>query len=122
MAGIARFEDLVAWQKARQLAAEIHRACEAGRIARDFALVDQVRRAAISVASNIAEGFERKGPGSFAQFLGYAGGSCAELRARLYLASDVGWLSTADFRRLMLLANQVAQLLGAFHASQLRRR
>jgi four helix bundle protein len=121
MAGVTRFEDLVAWRAARQLATEVHLAAQAGRDAKDYALVDQIRRSAISVASNIAEGFERKRRTSFAQFLEYARGSCAELRAQLYLASDVGWLDSADFERLLALAERVARLLGALHASQVRR-
>jgi four helix bundle protein len=122
MPGVTRFEDLIVWQQARQLALEVHLACEAGRGAHDYALVDQVRRAAISVASNIAEGFERKRPSSFAQFLGYARGSCAEVRAQLYLAADIGWLAPDEFQRLKRLADQVGELLGALHATQLRRR
>jgi four helix bundle protein len=122
MPGVTRFEELVVWQKARQLAVEIHQACAAGRAARDFSLVDQLRRAAISVSSNIAEGFERKRPASFAQFLEYARGSCAELRAQLYLASDVGWLPPEEFRKLMHHAEEVGRLLGALHSTQFRRR
>jgi four helix bundle protein len=120
MGGVTCFEDLVVWRRARELALEIHRACVAGRVARDYSLVDQLRRAAISITSNISEGFERKRASSFAQFLEYARGSCAELRAQLYLARDVGWLPPEEFRRLMALAEEVARLLGALRASQLR--
>jgi four helix bundle protein len=122
MGGVTRFEDLVVWRKARELALEIHRACAAGRTARDYSLVDQLRRATISIASNISEGFERKRASSFAQFLEYARGSCAELRAQLYLAKDVGWLSQDEFQRLMALAEEVGRLLGALHSTQARRR
>ena len=118
MAGVTRFQDLIAWRKARQLALEIYLASAAGRRARDFALVDQIRRAAVSIVSNIAEGFERKRRGHFAQFLEYARGSCGELRAQLYLARDVGWLPEEEFDRLMKLAEDVAKLLGALLASQ----
>ncbi len=120
MTGVTRFEELVVWQKARYLAAEVHRVCEIGRAVRDFALVDQLRRAAVSVVSNVAEGFERKRSSSFAQFLEYARGSCAELRAQLYLANDIGWLPPNEFRRLMGLAEEVGRLLGALHAAQRR--
>jgi len=120
--GVTRFEDLVAWQKARRLAAEIHSACEAGRVARDYALVDQLRRAAVSVVSNVAEGFERKRSASFIQFLDYARGSCAELRAHLYLASDVGWLIPNDFARLMRLADELGRMLAGLQAAQRRHR
>jgi four helix bundle protein len=122
MPGVTRFEDLVVWQRARRLAVELHQACAAGRAARDFGLVDQLRRAAISIISNIAEGFERKRPASFAQFLEYARGSCAELRAQLYLAADVGWLPLEEFRTLMELAEEVGRLLGALRSTQLRNR
>jgi len=100
MAAVTRFEDLVVWQKARQLAKEVHSACALGRAARDYSLTDQMRRASVSIVSNIAEGFERRNPTYFRQFLSYARGSCAELRAQLYLASDVGWLRHPEFLRI----------------------
>lgn len=121
MPGVTRFEDLVVWQKACRLAAEVHRTCEIGRAARDDPLVDQLRRAAVSIVSNIAEGFERKRPSAFAQFLEYARGSCAEVRAQLCLAKDTGWMPPNEFRRLMELAEEVGRLLGAIHAAQRRR-
>jgi four helix bundle protein len=122
MSGVSRFEDLIVWRKARSLAYEIHQASAAGRAARDYALVDQIRRAAISVASNIAEGFERNRSASFVQFLEYARGSCAELRAQLYLAADVGWLSPDEHQRILSLAEEVGRLLGALYTAQKARR
>jgi four helix bundle protein len=92
MVAVTRFEDLIVWQKARQLAKEVHAACATGRVAHDYALTDQMRRASVSIVSNIAEGFKRRNATYFGQFLSYARGSCAELRAQLYLASDVGWV------------------------------
>ena len=121
MPGVRRFEDLVVWRGARRLAFEVHLASAAGRAAHDYELVNQLRRSAISIASNIAEGFERKRASSFAQFLEYSRGSCAELRAQLYLANDVGWLGPAELERLMALADHVARMLGALHQSQARR-
>jgi four helix bundle protein len=118
MTAVARFEDLIVWQKARQLAREVHSACATGRAARDYALTDQMRRASVSIVSNIAEGFERKHATYFRQFLSYARGSCAELRAQLYLASDVGWLSQSEFLRLSENAIEVGRLLGALFRSQ----
>jgi four helix bundle protein len=70
----------------------------------------------------IAEGFERRNARYFGQFLSYARGSCAELRAQLYLASDVGWLVESEFSRLSLLAAEVARMLGALYESQLASR
>lgn len=89
---IERFEDFIAWQKARKLTADIYRVTSEGRFARDFGLKDQIRRAAVSSMSNLAEGFERGRPAEFHQFLSIAKASCAELRAQLYVALDVGYI------------------------------
>jgi four helix bundle protein len=120
MASVMRFEDLKVWQKARRLAFEIHRVSADGKRAHDYALVDQLRRATISIASNIAEGFERGRPTHFAQFLGYARGSCAELRAQLYLAADVGWLCQDDLTRVLALTEEVGRMLRALYSTQRR--
>jgi len=120
MASVTRFEDLKVWRKARQLAFEIHRVSTDGKRAHDYALVDQLRRATISIASNIAEGFERKRRANFAQFLEYARGSCAEVRAQLYLAADAGWLSREELNRVMALAEEVGRMLGGLYSTQRR--
>ena len=90
---ISRFEDLVAWQKARELTREIYRVTNTGRFGKDFALRDQIRRASVSVLSNLAEGFDRASRSEFHQFLVIAKGSCAEVRSQLYIAVDAGYLS-----------------------------
>src|SRR4029079_13224874 len=107
MASISRFEDLIVWQKARTLAHEVHSVCTAGRAAHDCAIPDELRRLAISIVSTVTEGFERKRASSFAQFLGYARGSCAELRAQLYLASDIRWRHPHEVSRICLFATEV---------------
>src|SRR5437870_4643918 len=94
---IQRFEDLIAWQKARRLTAEIYRASGQGRFANDWGLRNQIQRAAVSAMSNIAEGFERRRPSEFHQFLSVAKGSCAELRSQLYVALDVMYLDQDSF-------------------------
>jgi four helix bundle protein len=119
---IQRFEDFIAWQKAHTLTAAIYKASDQGTFARDFALKDQMRRAAISIMSNIAEGFERGKPTEFHQFLCVAKGSCAELRSQLYIALDVGHISQPLFSDLMAQADEVGRLLGALRASVERRR
>lgn len=88
-AWIERFEDFVAWQKARALATEVYRITDVGAFAHDFGLKGQMRRAAVSVMSNIAEGFERGRPAEFHQFLSVAKGSCAEPAA--WGIGDRGW-------------------------------
>ncbi len=122
MGSVRRFEDLVAWQKARVLAQDIYAVTRRGALSRDLGLTSQMQRAAVSILSNIAEGFERSGSGEFHQFLATAKGSCAELRAQLYIAHDVGYLNPADFRRLLLAAEEVGRIVGALRASIERRR
>jgi four helix bundle protein len=97
MATLTRFEELEAWQKARQLVREIYRLTGEGEFARDLPLCDQIRRAAISVLSNIAEGFERESNAEFVQFLGIAKGSAGEVEAQLVVALDQGYVSQVQF-------------------------
>lgn len=115
--GVSKFEDLVAWQKSRELAKEIYVVTNQGAFSRDFGLRDQIQRASVSVMSNIAEGFERGSPADFHRFLVIAKASCAEVRSQLYLASDVGYLSEEDFKRLMALANETARIIGGLRRS-----
>jgi four helix bundle protein len=108
-----RFEDIQAWQKARALTRELHAVSDRGRFARDFALRDQVRRACVSVTSNIAEGFERGGTGDLVQFLAVAKGSLGEVRSQLYVALDQGYIEQADFARLAERADEISRRIGA---------
>ena len=85
---IKNFEDLEIWQDARRLAQEIYTCSRSPKFSKDFALRDQMQRAAVSVMSNIAEGFERGGNQEFVQFLYIAKGSCGEVRSQLYVALD----------------------------------
>ena len=119
---IERFEDFIAWQKAPKLTADIYRVTSEGSFARDFGLKDQIRRAAVSSMSNLAEGFERGRPTGFHQFLSIAKASCAELRAQLYVALDVGYISLSTFDRLMAQATEVGQIIGGLRLSVERRR
>ena len=90
---------------------EIYTITSSGMFSRDFALRDQIRRAAISILSNIAEGFERGGDNEFLQFLSVAKGSCGEARAQLYVALDQAYISTTQFDSLSKSANDVSQLI-----------
>ena len=92
MAKIEKFEDIEAWQKARGLSKAVYAVTGDGTFARDFGLRDQIRRAAVSVMSNIAEGFDRGGNRELTQFLYIAKGSAAEVQAQLYVALDAGYL------------------------------
>jgi four helix bundle protein len=111
-ARIERFEELIAWQKARTLTREIYETTRRGAFARDFGLSGQIQRAAVSIMSNIAEGFERGGRGEFHQFLSTAKASCAELRSQLYVAFDVGYIEGQEFHVLLQHAEEVARIIG----------
>ena len=115
--GLGRFEDLVAWQKARLLTKAIYQAAGQPGFRRDFALRNQITRAAVSIMSNIAEGFERDRPGEFHQFLSVAKASCAELRSQLYIAFDVAYLTPEHFEQLLAQADEVARIVGGLRAS-----
>ncbi|NDY41986.1 four helix bundle protein [Dissulfurirhabdus thermomarina] len=117
MAKIDRFEDLIAWQKARELTKEIYQVTRQGAFARDFGLSGQIQRAAVSVMSNIAEGFERNRRAEFHQFLSTAKASCAEVRSQLYVAYDVGYIDKATFERLLHQAEEVARIIGGLRVS-----
>ena len=120
--GIERFEDLIAWQKARFLTAQIYKVTREGDFAKDFGLRNQIQRAAVSIMSNIAEGFERARPAEFHQFLSMAKASCAELRSQLYVAFDVGYLPEGQFNELMALAQEVSRIIGGLRAAVGRNR
>jgi four helix bundle protein len=90
MKKVEKFGDLVAWQKARNLAKAVYQITRQGGFAKDFGLSTQIQRATVSTMSNIAEGFERNRMAEFHQFLSMAKGSCAEVRSHLYVALDTG--------------------------------
>ena len=111
---ITRFEEIESWKKARTLTSEIYKITATGEFVRDFGLKDQIRRAAVSILSNIAEGFERGGDKEFLYFLAIAKGSCGEVRAQLYVALDQGYVSREVFDQLSSNATEVGQLLSGF--------
>jgi four helix bundle protein len=111
---IKKFEDIESWKRARRLTNEIYQTTGTGKFARDFGLRDQIRRASISMLSNIAEGFERGGDKEFLQFLAMAKGSCGEVRAQLYIALDQGYLAQEVFDGLSMNAVEIGQLISGF--------
>jgi four helix bundle protein len=120
MPTITRFEDIRAWQTARELTRRIYAVSNQGAFARDFGLRDQMRRAAVSVMSNVAEGFESGSRAQFIRFLGHAKASAGELRAQLYVAADVGYIDRPTFDELFDLTDKCSRQLSAF-ISYLRR-
>ena len=114
MVKIERFEDIEAWKKARELTKIIYEVTAQGKLAADFSLRDQLRRAAVSIMANIAEGFERDGNKEFRQFLATAKGSVGEVKALLYVALDAGLASSEQVNRLMTLTEETSRILGGF--------
>lgn len=114
MAKIERFEDIVAWQKARVLVKEVYRISSDGKFAKDYGLRDQLRRASVSVMLNIAEGFARKTNKEFIQFLVIAHGSAAEVQSALYVAFDQEYISQAQFEALYKHADETSKLIMGF--------
>jgi four helix bundle protein len=108
-----KFEDIEAWKKARVLNQEVYQITRQGLFANDFGLRDQIRRASVSVMSNIAEGFERNGTGEFVQFLAIAKGSAGEVRSQLYTALDQRYIDQQSFDRLLILTGDISNMIGS---------
>lgn len=121
MPRVERFEDLIAWQKARALNARLGEVMDQGKFARSWALKDQIERAAASVMANIAEGFDRSGSAEFMHALSIAKGSCAEVRSHLYVALDRSLIDAAAFERLQSDTLEVIRLVAGLRASIARR-
>ena len=119
---VGKFEDLIAWQKARELTRRIYEITRAGEFTKDFRLSGQIQSAAVSIMSNIAEGFERSGLGEFHQFLSTAKASCAELRSQLYVTLDVGYIDERTFEDMRLQAEEVGRIIGGLRVSVAKQR
>jgi four helix bundle protein len=111
MATIMEFDEIEAWQKARELTRAIYSCSNSGPFARDFGLRDHIREAAISIMSNIAEGFERGGNREFVQFLAVARGSAGEVESKLYVALDQGYVSEQEFGSLRETTRAVKRMI-----------
>ncbi len=116
MSNIQKFEDILAWQKARELTRAIYAYAKAGLFAKDFGLRDQIQRAAVSIMGNVAEGFDRGGDKEFMQFLSISKGSCGEVKSRLCVALDQQYVNPAQFHQLYNSADEVGRLLAGFMA------
>lgn len=103
-----RFEDIIAWQKSKQLTLTNYKEFKDSR---DFGFKDQIQRAAVSVMNNIAEGFERKSNNEFKYFLYIAKGSCGEVRSMLYLAKELNTISKESFNEKYQLAEETSKVL-----------
>jgi four helix bundle protein len=106
MPTITRFEEIEAWQTARELTRLIYSVTEAGKLSRDFGLRDQIRRASVSVMSNIAEGFESQTQALFICYLGMAKASAGEVRSQLYISRDLNYLTEDQFTNFLQMAEK----------------
>ena len=120
MATIVRFEDLEAWKVARELTREIYGLTNTGRFSQDYGLTNQIRKASVSVMSNVAEGFERDGNKEFLSFLSIAKASAGEVRSQLYVAFDQDYVSANDFERVKAKALESTRVIAGL-SNYLRR-
>jgi four helix bundle protein len=124
VANIEKFEEMEIWQLAKTLANQIYDATSTGKFSQDYVLRDQVRRAAVSIFSNIAEGFERNGNKEFIQYLYIAKASCGEVRAQMSFAKDRDYISQTDFellyKSLISLSNQISGFIKYLRKSEIK--
>jgi four helix bundle protein len=111
MATIVRFEDLDAWKIARELTREVYRITSVDRFSRDFGLKDQIRKASVSIMSNVAEGFERDGNREFCNFLSIGKGSAGEVQSQLYVALDQDYITRGDFEFIYSKAKESGRVI-----------
>ena len=114
MPRIARFEDVAAWQGARVLVKAVYHATGQGTFARDYGLRDQIQRAAVSIMSNIAEGFERNSDTEFRRFLTIAKASAGEVRSLLYVAADLDYIDAPTSEQLSEQALRLSRQIASF--------
>jgi four helix bundle protein len=108
-----RFEDIMAWQKARQVTNAVYRVAKKGEFARDFGLKDQICRASVSIMANIAEGFARRSDKDFANFLNISRSSAAEVQSHLYVAIDQGYIEQNEFNDLYEQLEEASKMIFA---------
>ena len=106
-----RFEDMEVWQKACRLVCEVYEVTREGELAKDFGLRDQIRRAAVSIPSNVAEGFEQDSDKVFARSLKIAKGSSGELRTQLYIAAKLDYVAGGKVKELVSEAEEISKML-----------
>jgi len=111
---IERFEDIEAWKRARELVRSLYRVTNEGDSAKDYGLRDQLRRASVSIMSNIAEGFSRQTDKEFIQFLYVAKGSASEVQSQLYVALDLEYIPRTAFDKLYELSDETIRLISGF--------
>jgi four helix bundle protein len=110
-ARIEKLEDLFVWRKAKDLTTEIYRATGKGPFAKDYPLRNQIRRASISISSNIAEGFGRYNVGEFANFLSIASGSTTEVKSQVHIARELGYVDSKEADAIIESCNEITRMI-----------
>ena len=111
---VKRFEDVHAWQEARKLTKSVYALTQENEFRRDYGLIDQIRRASVSIMNNVAEGFESGSPGEFIKFLGYAKRSGSEVQSCLYVALDQRYCSQGTFQQVYAEVERTRGLVTGF--------
>lgn len=105
------FEQIISWKKERKLNTLVYQISSKSNFSKDFALRDQIRRASISISSNIAEGFGRKSPKEFIYYLNVAQASCYEVKSQLYLALDINYINQEEFELLFAICEEISKTI-----------
>ena len=121
MALIKRFEDIIGWQEARKLVKDVYQITNKGDFSKDFGMRDQIQRAAVSVMTNIAEGFDCDSQAEFARFLGYSRRSAVDVQSLLYAALDIGYINKTPFDIQYQQAEKAKALIGGLKTSLKKR-
>lgn len=114
MATIGNFENIEFWRTSMDLCTEVYKITNSDTFSRDFGLKDQIRRASVSIPSNISEGYERDSKNQFLYFLSIAKGSCGEVRTQLRIAYNLNYLNELDFQSLNLICESTSKQLSGF--------
>lgn len=110
MSTFNKFEEIKAWQKAREITKEIYSICKSEKIAKDFSLIDQMKRCSVSIMANIAEGHGRRTNVEFANFLNIARGSAIELQSHLYVALDQNYIVKDEFEKIYAMIDEISKM------------
>ena|SRR6218665_2988809 len=111
MSSFKSFDEILAWQKARELTKQIYLVSASPAFEKDFGLKDQIRRSSVSVMANIAEGYDRRGDKEFVRFLNIAKGSLAEVKSHLFVAVDINYITREKLDVLFLLVDEIGRLI-----------
>ena len=111
---IREFTEIKAWQMAREIAKDVYELASCGPLSKDYGLKDQMQRAAVSIGSNIAEGFERDSNAEFVKFLGYAKGSAGELLSQLITANDIGYIQSSGLDSMAEKIKMTSRMIARF--------